>query len=40
MKRKKVIISGYYGFDNIGDEAILESIIDNIRDNKKDVDEL
>lgn len=32
--KKKVIISGYYGFGNIGDEAILESIIDAIRENK------
>lgn len=27
MKRDLVIVSGYYGFDNLGDEAILEELI-------------
>lgn len=28
---KNIVICGYYGFDNIGDDAILGSIIDSIR---------
>lgn len=28
---KKIVISGYYGFDNLGDEAVLESVLNNIR---------
>lgn len=31
------IISGYYGFKNIGDDAMLMAIIDNLRAYKKDV---
>ena len=30
MPRKKVVLSGYYGFDNIGDEAILEAVLARI----------
>lgn len=33
-KKNKVVISGYYGFGNIGDEAILTSIVDTIRQAK------
>ncbi|MFN8575851.1 MAG: polysaccharide pyruvyl transferase CsaB [Candidatus Sericytochromatia bacterium] len=33
-KKNKVVISGYYGFGNIGDEAILTSIVDTIRNSK------
>jgi len=37
---KKVVLSGYYGFDNIGDEAVLYSIIEALRlkmNNKVDI---
>ncbi len=28
----KVVISGYYGFNNIGDESILRAVVDNLRE--------
>jgi len=28
---RRIVLSGYYGFENSGDEAILETIIDNLR---------
>lgn len=28
----KILISGYYGFNNIGDESILCAVVDNLRD--------
>lgn len=28
----KVVISGYYGFDNIGDEAVLKCIVDGLKE--------
>ena len=31
-KRKKVLISGYYGFDNFGDEVILGILLDKLKD--------
>lgn len=34
----KIVISGYYGFNNIGDESILTAIITNIRDNVEDIE--
>lgn len=34
----KIIISGYYGFNNIGDESILKAVIDNLRDNLNDIE--
>ncbi len=34
----KVVISGYYGFDNIGDEAILKSIIMALKEEDEDIE--
>ncbi|MEG6615160.1 polysaccharide pyruvyl transferase CsaB [Peptococcaceae bacterium 1198_IL3148] len=34
----KVVLSGYYGFDNIGDEAILYSIIQALRDSQPEIE--
>lgn len=36
-KKYDVIISGYYGFSNIGDDAMLRSIIENLRYQKPDI---
>lgn len=33
----KIVLSGYYGFDNIGDEAVLYAIVKAIREQIKDV---
>ena len=32
-----ILISGYYGFENSGDDAILMAILDNLRTYKKDI---
>jgi polysaccharide pyruvyl transferase CsaB len=34
----KVVLSGYYGFNNIGDEAILLSIISALKEQKPDIE--
>lgn len=36
-KRYDAIISGYYGFSNIGDDAMLRSIVDNLKLQKPDI---
>ena len=33
-----ILISGYYGFNNIGDESILRTVIDNLRKRLPDID--
>lgn len=35
---RKIIISGYYGFNNIGDESILKAVIDNLRENLENIE--
>lgn len=37
-KRKKVILSGYYGFNNSGDDAILKAIVKDIRSADENID--
>lgn len=37
IKKYDAIISGYYGFNNIGDDAMLRSIIDNLKQRKPDI---
>lgn len=32
-----VVLSGYYGFDNSGDDALLKAVIDSLRKEKKDI---
>lgn len=34
----RVVISGYYGFDNIGDEAILKGIVHSLRQTDKELE--
>lgn len=34
---KRIVLSGYYGFNNLGDEAVLESILNNIREALGDI---
>jgi polysaccharide pyruvyl transferase CsaB len=38
VKNKKILVAGYYGFKNTGDEAILSSMLANLRAQKKNVD--
>lgn len=35
---KKIFICGYYGFDNLGDEAILRSLVEGIRNQEPSVE--
>lgn len=34
----KILISGYYGFNNIGDESILRAVVDNLRCKLNDIE--
>lgn len=36
--KNKVVLSGYYGFDNIGDEAVLYSIVSLLKQEIEDID--
>mgnify|MGYP000559506131 CR=1 FL=1 len=35
---KKIVVSGYYGYDNLGDEAILYSIIEAVKDFNRNIE--
>ncbi|KGG80515.1 CsaB protein [Caloranaerobacter azorensis H53214] len=37
-KRRRVLISGYYGFNNSGDDAILKAIVKDFKRSNKDID--
>ena len=34
----RILISGYYGFNNIGDESILTAVVGSLRDAIPDID--
>ncbi|QKS72381.1 polysaccharide pyruvyl transferase CsaB [Paenalkalicoccus suaedae] len=34
----RVVLSGYYGFDNVGDEAILQSIVQALREQQRNIE--
>lgn len=38
MDKKNIVISGYYGFDNSGDDAILKAIVDELKNADKNLD--
>ncbi len=35
---RRIVISGYYGFNNIGDESILKAVVGNLRSGVEDID--
>ena len=35
---KRIVISGYYGFDNSGDDAILKAIVTGLKSSREDLD--
>lgn len=37
MKPVKIVVSGYIGFDNFGDESILEVLLDNLKSNGAEI---
>ncbi|MCF6465473.1 polysaccharide pyruvyl transferase CsaB [Clostridium sp. Cult2] len=36
--KKRILISGYYGFDNSGDDAILKAIVKDIKENNNSIE--
>lgn len=38
FRKYDILISGYYGFKNTGDDSLLRSIIDNIKEKRNDAD--
>ncbi len=38
MENKSILMSGYFGFDNSGDDAILKAIVKDLREINKDID--
>jgi polysaccharide pyruvyl transferase CsaB len=38
MGTKKILISGYYGFDNSGDDAILRAIVNDLNENIENIE--
>ena len=38
MKQYDVVLSGYYGFHNSGDDALLKAILESLRREKPDID--
>lgn len=34
----RIVISGYYGFNNIGDESILKAVVENLQDRVPDIE--
>ncbi|MDY6084288.1 MAG: polysaccharide pyruvyl transferase CsaB [Dialister sp.] len=38
MAKRRIVISGYYGFNNAGDEAMLTAILQDLRNNYEDLD--
>ncbi len=37
-KTKTILIAGYYGFGNVGDEAILTTMVDDLREQRRDLE--
>src|SRR5690606_34850383 len=35
---KKILISGYYGFDNSGDDAILKAMVEDLKENDNSIE--
>jgi polysaccharide pyruvyl transferase CsaB len=38
LKQKRILLSGYYGFKNFGDDAILHVLVDDIKNSSKNLD--